>query len=301
MKQECQSNKVKSKMEKKKWLPEEDQLLLKTIESYINMKIKLDWQKIAQSLRPNFSRVGKQCRERYVNHLKPEVNKGKWSLSEDESLLIAHQKIGNAWSKMTKLLPGRTDHALKNRFNYLKRKNRVKAVTLLKFVLKTEMKDLIVSSTKNVPEKKKELDLENTHSSLYFNRHDPLTVIDDSEMNVGNLDQFEDCVYDYYVTTTAANTEVTSSIKSQDTTCILSSIKQDHTISNHKKIIQSESLALDLADALSFIDDEFPSRTIYCNNSEGKKCFSPIVFTPLSSPSKNILTFPLTNLHIKRI
>jgi len=55
-------------------------------------------------------------RERYHNHLDPNVKKGGWSKEEDELILRLQKQYGNAWAKITSFLPGRTDNAVKNRY-----------------------------------------------------------------------------------------------------------------------------------------------------------------------------------------
>jgi hypothetical protein len=41
--------------------------------------------------------VGKQCRERWFNHLDPAVRKGDWTVEEDRLIWEKQQEIGNKW------------------------------------------------------------------------------------------------------------------------------------------------------------------------------------------------------------
>lgn len=67
-------------------------------------------------------RQGKQCRERYYNHIDPRLVKGKWTESEDMFILHQQQVLGNRWSDISKLLEGRTENQIKNRFKSLWKK-----------------------------------------------------------------------------------------------------------------------------------------------------------------------------------
>ena len=40
-------------------------------------------------------RIGKQCRERWFNHLDPCIRKGGWSTDEDRILYEAQKQFGN--------------------------------------------------------------------------------------------------------------------------------------------------------------------------------------------------------------
>jgi hypothetical protein len=98
------------------WTQEEDDV----ITSFVRDEGTKQWTKLA-SLLPG--RIGKQCRERWRNHLDPEVNRSPWTDAEDRLLIELHEVMGNQWVKLTEYLPGRSDNAIKNRWNSTLQKN----------------------------------------------------------------------------------------------------------------------------------------------------------------------------------
>lgn len=98
------------------WTNEEDRALLDAIKAH---QYNLVWTKIANAVP---GRTGKQCRERYLNHLTPAVKLSSWSVTEDATIFRLYKAEGSKWSRMVKFLPGRTDNGIKNRFHYLRRR-----------------------------------------------------------------------------------------------------------------------------------------------------------------------------------
>lgn len=66
-------------------------------------------------------RTGKQCRERYFNHLAPTVVSAQWTPVEDATVCRLYRRVGPGWASISRLLPGRSDNNVKNRFHYLRR------------------------------------------------------------------------------------------------------------------------------------------------------------------------------------
>ncbi|KAG4393407.1 hypothetical protein AAZX31_03G065000 [Glycine max] len=113
------SNIANDKIIKGQWTSEEDSALLELVNQFGPKK----WSQIAKLLH---GRIGKQCRERWYNHLQPNIKKGPWSVEEDQILIEAHKIYGNKWTKIGERLPGRTENTIKNRWNGTKRRQNFK-------------------------------------------------------------------------------------------------------------------------------------------------------------------------------
>ena len=110
-----ESNMKSRKSGPKAWSKEEDTTLLRIVQT---MQMPMKWSVVALSLP---GRTGKQCRERYVNHLNPRLKVSDWNPIEDATIFHLYSTTGSHWSSMSKVIPGRTDNGIKNRFHNLRR------------------------------------------------------------------------------------------------------------------------------------------------------------------------------------
>ena len=75
------------------WLPEEDDRFLRQIQICGTH----NWKVIAEHFP---GKTPKQCRQRWHNHLNPEIKRSAWSVQEDQILLHYHKQIGNKWARV---------------------------------------------------------------------------------------------------------------------------------------------------------------------------------------------------------
>lgn len=97
------------------WTQEEDD----TLREQIGLHGTENWAIIASKFKDKTTR---QCRRRWYTYLNSDFKKGGWSPEEDLLLCEAQKIFGNRWTEIAKVVSGRTDNAVKNRFSTLCKK-----------------------------------------------------------------------------------------------------------------------------------------------------------------------------------
>ncbi|KAL3501387.1 hypothetical protein ACH5RR_035836 [Cinchona calisaya] len=97
------------------WSQEEDDILREQIRIHGTE----NWAIIASKFKDKTTR---QCRRRWFTYLNSDFKKGGWSPEEDLLLCEAQKIFGNRWTEIAKVVSGRTDNAVKNRFSTLCKK-----------------------------------------------------------------------------------------------------------------------------------------------------------------------------------
>lgn len=95
------------------WTSSEDKIIIEEVQK-VNSLANVKWSEIAQRLH---GRIGKQCRERYLNYLDASIKRTEWTEEEDRILFEIQRVIGNRWCEIAKVLPGRSENNVKNRYN----------------------------------------------------------------------------------------------------------------------------------------------------------------------------------------
>ena len=115
---ESGTNKKKKSTVRMRFTPQEDQELARLVSVHGDQ----DWNKISAELSKqsqNVKRTPRQCRDRYVNYLSPEIKNSEWTVEEDQCLILHYLLTPYHWRSMTNLFPGRSEVSIKNRFNHL--------------------------------------------------------------------------------------------------------------------------------------------------------------------------------------
>eukprot|EP00331_Platyophrya_macrostoma_P019509 CAMPEP_0176470240 /NCGR_PEP_ID=MMETSP0127-20121128/40333_1 /TAXON_ID=938130 /ORGANISM="Platyophrya macrostoma, Strain WH" /LENGTH=524 /DNA_ID=CAMNT_0017864487 /DNA_START=30 /DNA_END=1604 /DNA_ORIENTATION=+ len=114
-------NILKVPLNKDPWTKKEDDMLEELVKERGT-----HWKEIAIELHSRSGsqqfRQSKMCRERWANHLDPSIKQGSWQNREDVTILREILQIGKKWDEIAKLLPGRTETSIKNRYISLLKK-----------------------------------------------------------------------------------------------------------------------------------------------------------------------------------
>ncbi|XVE53196.1 hypothetical protein DITRI_Ditri02bG0184500 [Diplodiscus trichospermus] len=114
------SSKKELVLKKGPWTAEEDKILT----AYIQQHGHGSWRALPE--KAGLQRCGKSCRLRWINYLRPDIKRGKFSLQEEQTIIQLHALLGNRWSAMAAHLPKRTDNEIKNHWNTHLKKRLIK-------------------------------------------------------------------------------------------------------------------------------------------------------------------------------
>lgn len=101
----------------KRFSKKEDEKLSKLVELYGTGK----WKEVAKKMN---GRTSRQCMDRYIRFLAPNLANREWTKEEDDMLLDLVPKLSPKWRFIASHFDGRSDIQIKNRYNKLL--NRIK-------------------------------------------------------------------------------------------------------------------------------------------------------------------------------
>lgn len=96
-----------------RWSKKEDEILMAGVKV-----LGQNWKYITKLIP---GRNERQCRERYLLHLSPEINSTKFTDEEDNLLRAMYKEFGPRWERFRDRFQGRTAMALRNRWDHIRR------------------------------------------------------------------------------------------------------------------------------------------------------------------------------------
>lgn len=111
----AQCGEGKADCKKTPWTEKEDEALRRAVREHGRQ----NWAAIAGAVA---GRGAKSCRLRWCQHLAPELDSRPFTPEEDARIVELQRVHGNKWATIARFLHGRSDNAVKNRWNSALRK-----------------------------------------------------------------------------------------------------------------------------------------------------------------------------------
>lgn len=105
------------KRQRNPFVEKEDKKLKELVEKFGD-----EWGKISTNMK---GRNTRQCRERWLKYLNPNLNKSPWTKEEDDLLLLKYYQYGSKWKLISSFFANRTDLSIRNRYKKLQRRNKI--------------------------------------------------------------------------------------------------------------------------------------------------------------------------------
>ncbi|CAD8117984.1 unnamed protein product [Paramecium sonneborni] len=229
------------------WTEEQDLFLFDLIKKSREEGKQNKWCRLANLINIQFKespRTGKQCRERWNNHLNPDINRHPWNLEEDIELLEIVKKHQRKWAFISKNLKiKRSENAVKNRFNCLLKKNHCTSITTLintlKNRFKTENPSIHLSAFKNQKINLQYKDQKKQHHLNKSKNQTQFTIGMFNNLNLSDLNNLQPAFYN-------PNTE----------SIILSTKQQLQTLLNHQMVKVENEINMNLFGELNMQQPE---------------------------------------------
>ena len=167
-----------------KFTPEEDEKLKLLIKQYGEN----DWNTISSKME---KRNPRQCKDRWVNYLSPNLNFSPWTEEDDKKLIELHNQYGSKWTKLASFFQSRTSINIKNRWLVLHRHQKKEIKKGLK---KYDNSNNLVS----IPEKIVKNETKVSFSGNEYNIFEYDDNVDDSIFSEEQNQLFDEDLFGFY-------------------------------------------------------------------------------------------------------